>query len=313
MEYEEDFGSNLMIHREYVPRRTEETSPSDIHGIGRSRTELQDMRKRFASNLNTERMAEARSSSQQNATKFVVSTDDNDPVGTIGDSRFMLNEERIKYIERFERHLGTDFRPLAEACAVVFGVDTPAAAEGWYSQFLSLDANSLNEDKERVVEVVSDYEDLQQEQQRPIDGDADDADEGVNSPETLSVLPAEYADFGPLYKNFAAYCKGQVPAAVPSIARDTVGLPNRVAERVSWRGLMERLVAERYEGITADDRATMAVLSERLHTTRLFGAKVGEIVKEIVHLHKAGDGLGASQLPGAGADYTSLSGRKSDR
>jgi hypothetical protein len=299
VEYEEDRGNNIYIQREYVSPRAEKEMPARWHGIGRSRTELQDLRRQFAAERNEKLNAQQRSVSQQNSPQFVVSTDDNDPVGTIQSAKYVFDEKRMQYLLRFERHFGKEnLRPLAETCAVLYGMEgteeeVATAREGFLAQFLQMDAKSLESEAEAATEAMA----LAEEGIRVRSEDEDDADEGDNR-EALVKLPGEYADFADLYANFAAYCRGDSPVAAPGAANATVGRSNRTATRHRWREILMCLAAEEYHRVNAEMMPQLEELSERLNTVRLFGAKLGEIVKEAAQLGRAAGAQSHSERTG---------------
>jgi hypothetical protein len=283
--YEEDLGHNILIQREYVNPRFEKSTSAYIHGIGRSTTELRDLRAQYSSDMKDIRHEDGRKADPR-AVGFQVSSDDTAPVGTIESARYLFDSARMEYLARCMRHLGDNprLRPLAEACAVIYGATGDSATvastrEGYYATFLNLDTASLQKDAEHAAEFDASLDDV------TVEG----TDEG-HSNEAVR-LPREIADFSALYANFAAYCAGQTAAATPGTARATVGRSTATSQRQAWRELMDCLVAEQYDRVTADMIPVAEELSSRLGTVRLFDAKVGEIVKEATQLSRAGDEL----------------------
>jgi hypothetical protein len=300
VEYEEDFGTNIHLHRQYVGPQMEQEAPARLHGLGRSRTEIQDMRRDLAAKVNRARNEGVRKEAEE--PQFVTATDDNDPVGTIVSARFLFDEQRMAFVKRFMRHFGENPRLLAlgEACAVLYGADrdegeVARSQEAWYHEFLGLDLQTLHNDAERATEALAQAEEGVRVSPDPHlrlheGGGEDDDDEGAEAAEHVVKLPGEVADFSALYANFAAYCAGKTRAAVPGVAKHTVAAPHLLQRKATWREMMAAIAQEDFHRIASPEAVAEAEeLSTRLGTLRLFDAKLGEIVKEQANVVRAGD------------------------
>ena len=103
VEHEEDFGSSMIIQREFVSRRA--LKSFDTTALAYSETELSRGRARLADILNRERR---HSAEQANTVPFETAVDpDTREVRT---ARYLFDEARMGYCERFEAALrGTLF------------------------------------------------------------------------------------------------------------------------------------------------------------------------------------------------------------
>jgi hypothetical protein len=310
VDYEEDFYDNIMVQREYVPPTDQKNLSFDMAPLAHSKTEMVAARRRLAGIMNTERNGSTVSGDERNSPIFQTSSDDEAKVGDIAAARYVFDEPRIKYCERFARCIdeqrarrgiaqggaSKSFTSIMEACAVVYGCTDDAAKESWFRRFMSLDTNSLEADAEEQLGLEADLRDTA-DVARWAEGDVDD--EGELNSEHHAALPSEFTEFAPLYNSYGRYCSGQAP--VYSGDYTAVESKNTSAERLRWRQLLDRLVREDYHLLTPRDHGDIAVLNDQLHTVKLFDMRVGESVKEALQLHQRLAGGGVShQVDGTG-------------
>lgn len=281
VEYEEDRGSGLVHYRESSPPTAERDLPVKIHGIGRSRSELQDLRKQFAKTRQRGLSALHGARDSGTAPPFRVSTDDNDPVGATRSARYAFDENRLAFLARFERHFpDPELRPLGEACAILAGLHSAsdgggAAKQAWLKKFCGLDDRSLAEAQADAA--------TERNATREI---SDPVGENESSEHNVTI-PNELIDFAPIYASYAAYCRRAT--AAPSTALSSSALA-RASQLSTWRRIVDTIVEQRFDAVSSESLAEARQLSARLGTLRLFDAKLGEIVKESVQGLRAGEG-----------------------
>lgn len=275
---EDDSGPTMTMQREFYTKRAEQDAIFDIAPIVRSRTELDAARRRLAQKRNVERNNNAKLTKRSNAPEFNVASSSDAPVGEIEAARYVMEPERLDYMDRFNRALGEAFPAVAEACAVVYGCEGSAAREAWFNTFCGLDQQALAAASDEALGRKADAE-----QGISVFEPADEGDALVESKVTL---PDELVDFAPLYKSYAAYCAGDAPVVSDDVA--AVGQTAALGQRVLWRRLMDRCVGEEFGALSQADKAQLAALNEQLRTVKLFGARIGEAVKEAGQVARQG-------------------------
>lgn len=217
VEAEEDFGHNLLVHRESFSQRSSRqmSEPWDMQPHAGSDVEMQKARELIARGVNEQRaqMSKARAEFQGNANNNkngnhsnsssssslsarraspqleIVSNLQDEP-GSLRSAKFVFDEERMKFCERFQRHYfplferhnsisGSQLLALMEAAAVLYGCVNEAGREAWYRQFLGLDRMTL----EGLAEQRANARD---EVVRALEADAEDEDK-----DTFEKLPEE--------------------------------------------------------------------------------------------------------------------------
>ena len=303
VEHEEDFGSSMIIQLEFVSRRA--LKCFDTTALAFSETELSRGRSRLADILNRERRLSAEAS---NSVPFETVIDEN--TREVRTARYLFDEARMSFCERFEQAVRGKLFPaqidvdnaanphplfsLMEACAIIHGCDDPSAVEGYMSKFLSLDKDTIEEEEEqlRAIAATSRKGDhslrLSDEvgEEKEEDESADVADEGSTAEAALS-LPAEFAEFAPIYQSYAAHCKGEAPIASTDLR--SAKPPGVTLERRRWRDLMLRLSREEYATLSELDVIDAKNLNDQLHALKFMDLKVGDVVREIAQRRKFHD------------------------
>lgn len=123
-----------------------------------------------------------------------------------------------------------------------------------------------------------------------------DGDDAVPNPslghESNVGVVLEDCELSPLYKAYMAHSKGDSPVA--SYDLSSIGSVADLSERRRWRSIMERLVREEYHTFTRADWHEAAALNSQLHTVKFYDLKVGDTVREILHLMQRESGHGSS-------------------
>ncbi|CAG9576764.1 conserved hypothetical protein [Leishmania major strain Friedlin] len=160
VEYEEDFGPNMMIHREFVSSRHRTRMASDISALAYSDVELARARQQLAGVMNRERRGALVGSGGEAGDRVLFNSDVDETTREVKSARFLFNEQRMRFCDRFQTFFrerierwaagdagaGEDDHPyfsLMEACAVLHGCDTVDAREVYYRRFLGLDLDTL--------------------------------------------------------------------------------------------------------------------------------------------------------------------------
>ncbi|EPY26754.1 hypothetical protein STCU_06096 [Strigomonas culicis] len=350
VEYEEDFGPNLMIHREFISKRHRNQMSADLSAVGYSDVEQQRLRHMFADNMNTERRSAAVQSSVTGENHVSMESDVDDTTREIRSARYLFSENRMLFCDRFQTFFREAKREalrrrgealtgeveeeqmlfsLMEACAIIYGCDTVDAKETYYRQFLGLDLETLEAENAAMRARLADARSLRQVASSgdstalavapPADaavvpspakvrelirelpslfGDEEDDEvdltpsrrtvvsaaspaeqRGGADSVSLSDVPEAYASF---YKANLAHACGDAPVASYDVSGQ--GATERLVERRQWRAIMEKVVAERYHELTADELRDAVILDNQLHTIKFFDFKVGDCIREMVQL-----------------------------
>lgn len=181
VEYEEDFGNSLIIHREFVSKKQRSQMSFDLSGLAYSDVELRKARQQLASTMNRERRGVLLGAGGQDGDRVHFHVDLDNETRDVESARYLFNEKRMQYCDRFQTVFrdrvsaavsagakGNGDNPLGdpedahylfslmEACAVVHGCDTTDAQEVYYRAFLRLDLDSLEEDEEALRARLAD-------------------------------------------------------------------------------------------------------------------------------------------------------------
>ncbi|KAG5475393.1 hypothetical protein LSCM1_03506 [Leishmania martiniquensis] len=160
VEYEEDFGANMMIHREFVSSKHRTRMASDISALAYSDLELARARQQLAGVMNRERRGALVGSGGEAGDRVLFNSDLDETTREVKSARFLFNEQRMRFCDRFQTFFrerierqarckagaGEDrhyYFSLMEACAVLHGCDTADAREVYYRRFLGLDLDTL--------------------------------------------------------------------------------------------------------------------------------------------------------------------------
>ncbi|KAG5501509.1 hypothetical protein JKF63_03338 [Porcisia hertigi] len=358
VEYEEDFGPSMMIHRECVSLRQRTRMASDISALAYSDAELARARRQLAGVMNRERRGALVGSGGTAGDRVLFNSDVDETTREVKSARFLFNERRMQFCDRFQTFFreriereaagggGAEdqqfYFSLMEACAVLHGCETVGAREVYYRRFLGLDLDTLEMEAEAMRARAADAAEVSAQLMRGEAGSEDgalmvaaagaagaprsatDAAQGIidalpplfplpaaagvgemcsavasvpspavqESPQTV-VAPVHLAeDAAPLYKAYLAHARGESPVGSYDVA--TLGSHAVHAERRRWRSLMDKITAEDYHELTAAELEDAAVLNGQLHTVKFFDLKVGDTVREMMHLLERGTALSAS-------------------
>lgn len=193
VEYEEDFGDNLMIHREFISKKNREAMDFQLSSLAYSETELQRGRQHLATIMNRERAGAAvgmGGSSKDRVSMHYHSNDIVSDTSGTNSAHYLFSEERMQYCERFQRFFqhferenalskihgnavsssdsssqrgSTSNAPtgdtsplfsLMEACAILYGCETREAQETYLQMFLGLSTERLEQDEAKIDETL---------------------------------------------------------------------------------------------------------------------------------------------------------------
>lgn len=317
VESEEDFGNTLMIHREFVSQKsaTEGSIQWDLNPEARSGIEQRRAKASIAQGVNEARKQVARNENEQYIPHLQVSNFIDATPGSIESVRYIFDEPRMKYCDRFQRFynsatnddennnnsssttiqidLASECKALLETCAILYGCDSDEGRESWYNFFLQLDRESLETLEERrmnqqeildnLAEDEEDEIDLSENEQKQI---AENSDNKKSS--KLKEVPAEFAD---IYASYQAYCKGQSPTfGNATLVESNADISETsILRKFKYRKLLELLVEEKPLSEYPDGGEINAVevaieLDNQLQALKLYGLRVGESVKEALML-----------------------------
>lgn len=167
VEYEEDFGPSMIIHREFISSKYRTRMASDISQLAYSDIELSKSRQQLADVMNRERRGVAVGAAGEEADRVFFNSDVDDTTREVKSARFLFNESRMQFCDRFQTffrerierqrseqgkmasssvNAGEEnhfYFSLMEACAVLYGCETVEAREAYYRRFLGLNLDAL--------------------------------------------------------------------------------------------------------------------------------------------------------------------------
>ena len=292
VEYEEDFGLNMMIHREYVNRRQRNRLNFDVMPLSYSDTELQRGKQHLARRMNQERERSSLATDQDVKYETAIDPDSNE----IKSARYLLNDARMQYCQRFAEAFPNDqFHALMEASAILHGTEEPDLREAYFSMFLNLDKNSLDNAMEGIRSMAVDHADVEKElrqlQWAAVDDENDEdalvVDEDEEHGEAGTSIPKEFMEFAPLMKSYLAHSRGEAPIASRDLTH--IALQGFAYERHRWRALIDKLSSEQFS-LNDVELADARNLNEQLSSVKLFDLRLGEVVRDMVEReHRASD------------------------
>ncbi|KAK7195304.1 hypothetical protein NESM_000456200 [Novymonas esmeraldas] len=171
VEYEEDFGPSMMIHREFVSSKHRAQMSMDISALAYSDVELVRARQQLSNAMNRERRGVLVGDGGEERDRVFFNSDVDETTREVKSARFLFNEPRMQFCDRFQTFfrdrierqqervsgssdgVGEDrhyYFSLMEACAVLHGCETAAAREVYYRRFLGLDLDTLEEEDAAV-------------------------------------------------------------------------------------------------------------------------------------------------------------------
>ncbi|CUG91924.1 transmembrane protein, putative, partial [Bodo saltans] len=305
VDYEEDFGPSIVLQREYFPKRLRDRLAFDIAPLAYSDLELRKAKEQLASQMNKELYGANIPADTPNDVPFMTSVDPD--TREVTSARYLFNDERMAFCERFDQFFGTEHQlfSLMEASAVLHGCDNDNSKEAYLKLFLNLDRDTIDDEVERLRSCRTDLKDAnemlkQRKRMLTDDEDDDEAAEGEDgaAKEAAQKLPNEFLEYAPLVKSYLAHAQGQSRTVSADVS--SVGSSERVANKVRWRQLLLKIAEEDYHKLNAVEMSDARALNDQLHTTKFFDLKLGDVVREIVHRTKrsttGGSLHGGSQL-----------------
>lgn len=267
VEAEEDFGHNLLLHREFVSKKAStEGMPWDVNPMARSKVEQRFAKATIARGVNQARRAVAvnRAEGDNHIPVLNVSNSIQGTPGSIEAVRYVFDDKRMKYCERFERIYGTkdvdveeegsgavgqinlaELKALLETAAILYGCESDEAREAWYQFFLGLDRASLEELEERRMNLSADADDEEE-----IDNEnknqlvvSESNSKNQNNKKKSPTVPAEFAE---IYSSYKAYCEGKSPTFgnAQLVEHNADITEQSILRKFRYRKLLELLVAE---------------------------------------------------------------------
>lgn len=314
VEYEEDFGDNLIIHREFISKKNREAMDFQLSSLAYSETELRRGRQHLASIMNRERAGATIGIGGRNADRVAMhfSSDDNAEQSTgIRSAHYLFNEQRMHYCERFQRffsdferrnelskihgkavgtHDSTALFSLMEACAILYGCETREAQETYLQMFLGLSTERLEQDESKVEEALGslplesgpppDISSLSVSPPTlPLPSLFDDVDTSPSS-SSFTIPPIEEDQNSPCDAPPTPHVKTR--NNLKSYDISTLARRTHVRERRRWRSLIEKLVDERYDELTSQDYGDAVILNHQLHTVKFFDLKIGDVIQQMM-------------------------------
>lgn len=202
VEYEEDFGHNLMIHREFISRRHRDQLTFEMSALAYSDVELRRGRQHLAGIMNRERRGvSVGAAAEAPGDRVNLQTDVDPATREVMSARYLFDEKRLQFCDRFQRFFQSQLEDkaaqgeknvtdggdtqylfsLMEACAVIYGCETDTARETYFRMFLSLDLDSLEQENEAWRQRMADAKLVRQ-----VLGNSGEESEGDNS--SLSMM-----------------------------------------------------------------------------------------------------------------------------
>lgn len=315
VEYEEDFGSGMMIHREYISKRNRETMDFQLSALAYSDVELSRGRRYLAGVMNRERRGATVGSGGLPGDR--VELDVNSSIESEAHSaRYLFNQSRMNYCERFQRfftdaktnfsdtlapRLESPLFSLMEACAILFGCDTREAQEAYFQMFLGLDCDRLDEEKQPhasasslpaaappspsvLTSLPSIFDPIE-----PTEAKHSSLSTAAPSNPAVPYSKAPPAEMEPLYDSYAAHVEGKTRMASYDV---TSGLTKDALkeERARWRSLMEKLVCEDFLSLTPEDYGDALILNRQLHSVKFLDLNVGDVAQSLVAASQRAEG-----------------------
>ena len=316
-----DIGHNQLLMRHYVAPEKRKGASFDDTLLAYSHTELSKAQQKIATDVNRALKSQKAAKGSNNVDLEDIPPGQTTGTGGAPATsvRYLFDDNRLQYVNRFTRNVVSKFglenelHALMEVCAIVYGCDDDDAREAWLSVFRKLDRGSLAETAEKLRGLLADAKEVAADDMLfskkhlvptkrlfplgggrslgpssvdPDDdllGEQEEEDEGTLAIEEDRPVPnEEFAEYAPLYKSYAAYCRGQSPVVDLSLAKDNVGAFAIAAERNRWRRVIDTLVAEEYDKLDEVDIADAINLSNELQTLKLLDLKVGDIVAQTV-------------------------------
>lgn len=275
VEYEEDFGSNMIIHREFIAKKFLEQMSHNISSLAYSDLELRKNRQQLADVMNRERRGVLVGDGGSDGDRVYMNVDVDNDTREVLSARYLFNEKRMLYCNRFQEFFRDRIETAAgseggetqylfslmEACAVVYGCDTVDAQETYYRQFLRTDLNSLAEDTAAHTLRVED---------------------GKAVAEALAETPDSANALLPLLHNSMGAAAKEVLDAVPDLFEDPES------------------------SISAADAASFSAVSPSVPTSQSSSAPAEEVPVDHASIYKAFLAHARGESPIASYDVTEV-------
>ncbi|KAG8346267.1 hypothetical protein ERJ75_000321900 [Trypanosoma vivax] len=174
VEYEEDFGHNMMIHREFISKKFRDRMTFEMCPLAYSDVELSRGKQHLAGVMNRERRGVSIGAAGAPNDQVQMETEVEPNTREVLSARYLFNEKRLQFCDRFQNFFQTHLEggaaggggsgsnvdagagdrqylfSLMEACAIIYGCETIAAREAYYRMFLGLDLDTLEEEEEAL-------------------------------------------------------------------------------------------------------------------------------------------------------------------
>ncbi|KPI86325.1 hypothetical protein ABL78_4630 [Leptomonas seymouri] len=213
VEYEEDFGPSMIVHREFISSKYRSRMASAISQLAYSDVELSKSRQQLAGIMNRERRGVVVGAAGEEADRVFFHSDVDETTREVKSARFLFNEPRMQFCDRFQ----TFFRErierqsqqlngakasgrvdagdenhfyfsLMEACAVLHGCETAEAREAHYRRFLGLNLDALEAEEEALRSRIADAAIVDAQLTSPNEKDSE------NESDRDALLAATYSD-----------------------------------------------------------------------------------------------------------------------
>lgn len=180
VEYEEDFGPSMIIHREFVSAKYRTRMATDISQLAYSDVELSKSRQQLANVMNRERRGALVGAAGEEKDRVFMHSDVDETTREVKSARYLFNEPRMQFCDRFQNffrdrierqrseagkragdgvNAGEEnhfYFSLMEACAVLYGCTTAEARETYYRSFLGLSLDALEEEAAALRQRLAD-------------------------------------------------------------------------------------------------------------------------------------------------------------
>ncbi|KAF8284237.1 hypothetical protein TcBrA4_0058730 [Trypanosoma cruzi] len=119
VEYEEDFGHNLMIHREFVSKRHRDQLSFELGALAYSEVELRRGRQHLAGVMNRERRGVAIGAAGAPSDQLHMQTDVDPDTREVLTARYLFDEKRMQFCDRFQNFCKAVWRDMRRRVQMV--------------------------------------------------------------------------------------------------------------------------------------------------------------------------------------------------
>lgn len=328
VEYEEDFGANLIIHREFISAKNRDIADFQLTALAYSDVEIERGRQHLANIMNRERAGAVVGAGglDEDRVSINISKATEGPLSGHQTAKYLFDSTRMEYCERFmdffrkmkeplavatthgseveksvqSRSENIDLRSvdqlfsLMEACAVLYGCATRDAQETYLQMFLGLSTAQLEAAEAKATEARDAFKkNIVNEE------NSDSSKDGSvalckDTPLRESSLPSIF-DLSPeKYSESTEQASSVTPTVIEKATvgsydlREFASLPH-LQDQMRWRKLIEKLVCEQYETLTPEDYGDACVLNHQLHTVKFLDLKLGDTIEELMAQQQQSD------------------------